>query len=286
MLPPDLRAVLPDATEAAWPKVVAALPAGAYLAGGTALAMHLGHRVSRDLDLFVDRPFNTSRVRTVLERSGDLTVTTFTNDTLNGLLDGTRVQCLEAASLQLLDPPTVVASMTSLTTPACPSHGTWSRTTGDGANPHSSRAWAPCRTHTVSDTMSHPLIRRTLRHPSHGAPTDDRPSRPQPARRPPRPTGSPRARLLAGTGGEPDTVDEDDDLAVAVAAAVRSILATAGPRSEADLTDRLITDGIADSTTRTWPSNCSGTSPASCRCVTGGWSTCRPSRRDARSPTG
>ena len=36
MLPPDLRAVLPDATAAAWPKVVAALPAGAYLAGGTA----------------------------------------------------------------------------------------------------------------------------------------------------------------------------------------------------------------------------------------------------------
>ena len=86
--------------------------------------------------------------------------------------------------------------------------------------------------------------------------------------------------------GEPDTVDEDDDLAVAVAAAVRSILATAGPRSEADLTDRLITDGIVDSTTRTCPRNCSGTSPASCRCVTGGWSTCRPSRKDARSPTG
>ncbi len=111
MLPPELRAVLPDATAAAWPKVVAALPAGAYLADGTALAVHLGHRVSRDLDVFVDRPFDTDRVRTALERSGDLTVTMLTDDTLNGLLDSTKVQFLEAASHQLLDTPTVVAEM-------------------------------------------------------------------------------------------------------------------------------------------------------------------------------
>ena len=111
MLPPELRAVLPDATAATWPKIVSALPAGAYLAGGTALAVHLGHRVSRDLDVFVDRPFDTGRVRTVLERSGDLTLTMFTDDTLNGLLDRTKVQFLEATSLQLLDRPTVIAEM-------------------------------------------------------------------------------------------------------------------------------------------------------------------------------
>jgi len=111
MLPPELRTVLPEATASAWPKVVSALPAGAYLAGGTALAVHLRHRVSRDLDVFVDRPFDTDHVRSALERSGDLTVTTCTDDTLNGLLDGAKVQFLEAATHQLLDTPTVVAGM-------------------------------------------------------------------------------------------------------------------------------------------------------------------------------
>lgn len=111
MLPPELRAVLPATTADTWPKVVAALPRGAYLAGGTALAVHLRHRVSRDLDVFVDRPFDTERVRDVLDRSGALTVTTFADDTLNGLLDGTRVQFLEAANHRLLDTPTEVAGM-------------------------------------------------------------------------------------------------------------------------------------------------------------------------------
>ena len=111
MLPPDLRAVLAEDTAAAWPKVVAALPPGGYLVGGTALAVHLHHRVSRDLDVFVDRPFDTAAVRAGLEHAGHLTVTTFTEDTLNGMLDGTKVQFLEAASHRLLDPPVVVAAM-------------------------------------------------------------------------------------------------------------------------------------------------------------------------------
>lgn len=46
-----------------------------------------------------------------MERSGSLTVTTFTDDTLKGMLDGTKVQFLEAASHRLLDTPAVVAGM-------------------------------------------------------------------------------------------------------------------------------------------------------------------------------
>lgn len=111
MMPPELRDVLADATAAAWPKVVSALPAGGYLAGGTALAVHLHHRVSGDLDVFVDRPFDTGQVRARLQRCGDLTVTAVTDDTLNGVLDATRVQFLEASTHQLLDRPTVVAGM-------------------------------------------------------------------------------------------------------------------------------------------------------------------------------
>lgn len=111
MLPPELRAVLPEATVAAWPKVVHALPEGGYLVGGTALAVHLHHRVSRDLDVFVDTEFYPEIVAEVLRHRGELTVTTLTEDTFNGLLDGTRVQFLEASHQRRLDPLSDVAGM-------------------------------------------------------------------------------------------------------------------------------------------------------------------------------
>ncbi len=46
---------------------------GFYLAGGTAVALHLGHRVSEDLDLFTERPWSLSTVvptLTALRTSG------------------------------------------------------------------------------------------------------------------------------------------------------------------------------------------------------------------------
>jgi hypothetical protein len=51
-LPQHFRAVLPPATERTWMALVGNLPGGAYLVGGTGIAAHLGHRVSRDLDFF------------------------------------------------------------------------------------------------------------------------------------------------------------------------------------------------------------------------------------------
>ena len=38
------------------------LPKGAYLAGGTALALQLGHRLSYDLDFFTAQPFRETMV--------------------------------------------------------------------------------------------------------------------------------------------------------------------------------------------------------------------------------
>lgn len=108
-LPPELAAVMPATTADAWPKVAAALPDGAYLAGGTALAVKLRHRASRDLDVFVSKPFDTERVRAALEGRGSLTVTFISDDTLNGFLDGAKVQFLEAASHHLLDEPEAIA---------------------------------------------------------------------------------------------------------------------------------------------------------------------------------
>jgi hypothetical protein len=45
--------VLPDGTAETWEQVRSVIPDCAYLVGGTAIAVHLRHRVSRDLDFFL-----------------------------------------------------------------------------------------------------------------------------------------------------------------------------------------------------------------------------------------
>jgi len=46
-LPKSVQDILPGYTAKAWPKIVPYVPEGGYLAGGTAIAVHLGHRISR-----------------------------------------------------------------------------------------------------------------------------------------------------------------------------------------------------------------------------------------------
>jgi predicted nucleotidyltransferase component of viral defense system len=46
----------------------------AYLAGGTALALHLGHRESEDLDFFTDKAFNEAILIEKLKRLGEFKV--------------------------------------------------------------------------------------------------------------------------------------------------------------------------------------------------------------------
>ena len=66
-LPGHLTRVLPASAQAAWRSLVGNLPNGAYLVGGTAIAAHLGHRVSRDLDFFVAEPFDPDELRSTLD---------------------------------------------------------------------------------------------------------------------------------------------------------------------------------------------------------------------------
>ncbi|MBI2342229.1 MAG: nucleotidyl transferase AbiEii/AbiGii toxin family protein, partial [Deltaproteobacteria bacterium] len=42
---------------------------GAYLAGGTALALHLGHRSSEDFDFYVPKEFNSETFESAIRRS-------------------------------------------------------------------------------------------------------------------------------------------------------------------------------------------------------------------------
>ena len=65
---------------------------GLYLAGGTAIAIHLGHRISRDIDLFSREPkLDLERVRTSLTELPDSEVTSLSDATLAMLIDGVPV---------------------------------------------------------------------------------------------------------------------------------------------------------------------------------------------------
>ena len=52
-MPSDrVREILPPDTAATWDAIAPPVPSDAYLGGGTAIAVRLGHRISRDLDFF------------------------------------------------------------------------------------------------------------------------------------------------------------------------------------------------------------------------------------------
>lgn len=65
-----------------------------YLAGGTALALQLGHRKSIDLDLFSEKDFSTGELKTVLSRVGKLKVYSEEERTLNANLNGVKISFL------------------------------------------------------------------------------------------------------------------------------------------------------------------------------------------------
>lgn len=70
--PTELRGVVPAETAAAWAAIRDVVPAGAYLGGGTAIAVHLRHRVSRDLDIFLRQPVDLDRLVDALQHRGRL----------------------------------------------------------------------------------------------------------------------------------------------------------------------------------------------------------------------
>lgn len=110
-LPAHLRSALPASTRELWHALVGNLPDGAYLVGGTAIAAHLGHRVSRDLDFFVAEPFRPEELVRILEGLGRFAATQVSPGTLNGYLGETRVQFLDAQDQRPVDPTIDVAGI-------------------------------------------------------------------------------------------------------------------------------------------------------------------------------
>ena len=62
-----------------------------YLAGGTALAIQLGHRESIDLDFFSHKKFSVKNLKNELSLVGNLRVDSEDEDTLNGMLDDVKI---------------------------------------------------------------------------------------------------------------------------------------------------------------------------------------------------
>lgn len=74
------------------------------LAGGTALAMYLGHRKSVDLDLFTPEPFDTERLKGFLEEKYGFRTGFMERNTLKGDIDGVKIDCITHA-YRYLRPP-------------------------------------------------------------------------------------------------------------------------------------------------------------------------------------
>lgn len=66
-----------------------------YLAGGTALALYLGHRFSVDLDWFAEKFDYTPSFRRRLEKIGQLGVDSESEKTFNGSLNGVKLSFFE-----------------------------------------------------------------------------------------------------------------------------------------------------------------------------------------------
>lgn len=109
--PDHLASLLPKAVREAWETIVHAVPAEAYLVGGTAVAAHVCHRPSRDLHFFLERPADLDRVERTLELVGELAVTARNERTLNTVLDAVVVQFLDASDQHLVDPMVRVAGL-------------------------------------------------------------------------------------------------------------------------------------------------------------------------------
>lgn len=81
--------------------------AGFYLAGGAAAALHYGHRLSHDLDLFTPEPFSPEAMAGELRHLGRFELDRTAAGTAAGTLDGIRLTLLHFP-YPLLDEPVQV----------------------------------------------------------------------------------------------------------------------------------------------------------------------------------
>jgi len=102
-VPEWLAGVLPGHTAEAWEALADILPADAYLGGGTAIATHLQHRVSRDLDVFFESEPDLDGLEEVLGSAGPTVTMRKGKGTLDCVFIDTKVQLLDASPQNLIE---------------------------------------------------------------------------------------------------------------------------------------------------------------------------------------
>jgi hypothetical protein len=105
LIPIEVRAILPSDAARTWEAIVPLRPEPAYLVGGTAVAVHIGHRKSRDLDFCLSSPVDLTDLNDRLSNSDRWLASTLTESTLNGVFSATKLQFLLAdqeTNLELL----------------------------------------------------------------------------------------------------------------------------------------------------------------------------------------
>jgi hypothetical protein len=110
-LPEWLLRVLPGDTAHAWEVLAEILPDHAYLGGGTAVATHLQHRMSEDLDVFFEHTPDLDHLADELERRGPTVVSRNEGGTLDCRFATTKVQLLDAAHCHLIEEPIDVSGL-------------------------------------------------------------------------------------------------------------------------------------------------------------------------------
>jgi predicted nucleotidyltransferase component of viral defense system len=110
-LPDRVRRILSTDTATTWLTLAPHLPRELYLGGGTAVAVHLWHRESRDLDFFFHQTVDLGEVKELIGGLGAFAATHESEGTLKGLFGATKIEFFDASRLNLLAEATVVAGL-------------------------------------------------------------------------------------------------------------------------------------------------------------------------------
>lgn len=113
---PNLERTLDPDTKTAWTELTPRLPPALYLGGGTAVAAHLGHRASRDLDLFYHQnAVDLAALRQILLDTRRFALEYEDADTLSGYYGQTKLEILHADAGQTpqkpIEPPVIISGL-------------------------------------------------------------------------------------------------------------------------------------------------------------------------------
>jgi hypothetical protein len=111
----NLNKILPPDTKSSWRALVPILPSDLYLCGGTAVAAHLAHRQSRDMDLFYhEDSVDLDRLKHDLRATGNFSIEREGAGTLTGYFGPTKLEIFhsdEGGVQRVIEQPEVISGL-------------------------------------------------------------------------------------------------------------------------------------------------------------------------------